>query len=243
MQERWKVFTIVYRPTPLIPHFVRHYALLGFTDIIIVAGEECSGVDWNEIRAQVPQVEIHIEKLYRGVFDNGRDTGLINGLRTSYVESLEEWASWADLDEFFEFPIPLHSAATLPPGINCLEGFFVDRIAANGMLPDVLPNLRISLQFPISTRITKRLLNGNDRKVMLFRGFQLVNRGHHSMEGERVFSKPGRILHYKWNSMVLSHLDDRISSKEKTGYQWTHESSRFLNYWRANGRIRFSDVK
>jgi hypothetical protein len=61
------------------------------------------------------------------------------------------------------------------------------------------------------------------------------------MPNERLHPRNGRVLHYKWNGIVLDHLGERLAQREKTGYAWGHESERFLNYWREKGRIVFED--
>ena len=98
-------------------------------------------------------------------------------------------------------------------------------------------------QFRVETRITKRILGGYVRKLMLTRGFQNIARGHHSMDDERLFRSDGRVLHYKWTSIVLDHLAERIATRERTGDKWTQESQRFLAYWQRNGRIIFADCE
>ena len=90
-------------------------------------------------------------------------------------------------------------------------------------------------------RISKRILRGYVRKLMLTRGFQNIARGHHRMDDERLFHPDGRVLHYKWNSVVLDHLAERIATREQTGDKWTQESERFLAYWQCNGGIVFAD--
>ena len=61
------------------------------------------------------------------------------------------------------------------------------------------------------------------------------------MNGERLFRPDGRVLHYKWTSIVLDRLAERIATREQTGDKWTKESERFLAYWQRNGRIIFAD--
>ena len=63
------------------------------------------------------------------------------------------------------------------------------------------------------------------------RGFQNIGPGHHSMSDERPFPRDSRVHHYKWNSVVLDHLSERLAMREKTGYKWNQESERFLAYW------------
>jgi hypothetical protein len=220
MQTRWKVFAVIYRPTPLLAHFVRHYAALGFTDVVLAAGDLCRDVDWPAIRQVAGDAVVHVEPLYQGVFDNGRDTGVLNGLKARYVEDRHEWSAQADLDELYEYPMPLPDLSAAAGEANCVQGWFVDRV---------------------ETCMTKRILGGCDRKLILTRGFQCIARGHHSMSNERLFPPHGRVLHYKWNSIVLDHLAERLAMRERTGYQWGHESERFLAYWQKHGRIVFED--
>src|SRR5437016_4126060 len=104
IQSRWKVFTVIYRPTPLLAHFVRHYAALGFTDIVIAAADLCRDIDWTAIRAAATGAQIHVEPLYSGVFDNARDTAILNAMKARYVEDRDEWSAQTDLDELYEYP-------------------------------------------------------------------------------------------------------------------------------------------
>ncbi len=240
-QSHWKVFAVLYRPTPLLPHFVRHYAALGFTDIVIAASELCHDIDWFAVRDAAGRGTLHVEPLYQGVFDNGRDTGVLNGLKARYVDDRHEWSAQADLDEFYEYPLPLAEMAASAGEANCVQGWFVDRIAADGLLPAIRDDIPISEQFPVETRITKRILGGCDRKLILTRGFQCINQGHHGMPNERLHPGKGRVHHYKWNAIVLDHLGERLALRERTGYQWGHESERFLDYWQRNGRILSAD--
>ena len=242
IQSRWKVFTVIYRPTPLLAHFVRHYAALGFTDIVIAASALCRDIDWSVIRAAAGNAEIHTEPLYPGVFDNARDTAILNAMKARHVEERDEWSALTDLDEFYEYPLPLAELAATAGDANCIQGFFVDRVAADGSLPPIRDDVPMAEQFPVGTQITKSILGGYDRKLMLSRGFQNLASGHHSMADECLFRPDGRVLHYKWNSIVLDHLAERIATRERTGYQWTQESERFLAYWQRHGRIVFADV-
>lgn len=241
IQARWKVFTVIYRPTPLLAHFVRHYAALGFTDIVIAAAERCAGMDWAAVREEAAGAEVHVEPLYGGVFDTVRDTAILNAMKARHVETGEEWSAQADLDEFYEYPLPLTELAAAAGEANCVQGFFVDRVAADGSLPAIREDVPIAGQFPVETRLTKRIGGGYDRKLLLTRGFQNPAAGHHSMPDEQLFPQDGRVLHYKWNAIVLEHLAERIATRGQTGYRWTAESERFLDYWQQHGRIDFAD--
>jgi glycosyltransferase involved in cell wall biosynthesis len=240
IQSRWKVFTVIYRPTPLLLHFVRHYAALGFTDIVIAASTFCAGIDWDAIRTAAGDAEVHVEPLYPGVFDTARDTAILNSMKARYIEDCDEWSAQTNLDEFYEFPLPLGELAAAAGAANCVQGLLVDRVAADGSLPPIRDDVPIAEQFPVETRITKCILGGNVRKLMLTRGFQNIAQGHQRMNDEHLFRPDGRVLHYKWTSTVLDHLAERIATREQTGDKWTQESERFLDYWQRNGRIVFA---
>ena len=66
--------------------------------------------------------------------------------------------------------------------------------------------------------MTKRILGGHDRKLLLTRGFQNLASGHHNMPDERPVPEHGRVLHYKWNVAVLEDLAERIGLRARTGY-------------------------
>lgn len=241
MQDRWKIFAVLYRPTPLLRHFVRHYAALGFTDLYLIVSAACQDIDWAEVRVGAAPATIHLEPLYDGVFANGRDTAYLNWLRARHVGDCREWSAIVDVDEFYEFPLPLRELAAEAGEANCVQGFFVDRLAADGSLPEVRDDLPIGEQFPIETRATQRIIGGYDRKVMLARGFDNLSSGHHHLPDERLFPRNGRVLHYKWNAAVLAHLRERLEQREQTGYRWPHEVERFLDYWEKNGRMVLVD--
>jgi hypothetical protein len=130
IQSRWKVFTVIYRPTSLLVHFVRHYAALGFTDIVIAASKLCASIDWDAIRTAAG-AEIHVESLYPGVFDTARDTAILNSMKARYVEDCDEWSAQADLDEFYEFPLPLGELAATAGNANCVQGFLSRHVSPN----------------------------------------------------------------------------------------------------------------
>ena len=114
-------------------------------------------------------------------------------------------------------------------------------LAEGEALPPLRDDVPIAEQFPVETRLTKRIVGGCDRKLLLTRGFQNPAAGHHSMPDECVFPQDGRVLHYKWNAIVLEHLAERIATRGRTGCRWTAECERFLDYWQRHGRIRFAD--
>ena len=71
--------------------------------------------------------------------------------------------------------------------------------------------------FACRERPSKCILRGYVRKLMRTRGFQNIAQNHHRMDDERLFHPDGRLLHYKWTSIILDHLAERIATREQTG--------------------------
>lgn len=238
MQERLFMFTILMRSTLLLPHFIRHYARLGFTDLVVAIHSDATPYDWDSLRAENSSMQIHLEECYRGCQLAHRDAALVNWLRVRYVADWNDWNAWADLDEFYEYPCDLRELS-LHPTINTIVGHFVDRVAEDGSLPEIQPDVPLEVQFPREVFLTQRIVRGCVRKVMLFRGANLIRTGHHQLCRERAWIRQGRVHHFKWTSQVLEHLSDRVAFR--AGKLPAGEPNRFLSYWRANGRIKFED--
>ncbi len=239
-QTQWFVFVAAYRPTLLLRHFIQHYAQIGFTDIVLAVPNATAFLPIDTPST----VTLHLRHLYEGVFDNSRDAGVLNGLRAQFVSDKDMWSATADLDEFFEFSLSLAEIArTVEDSANTIEGHFVDCVAANGSLADIVADKPMNEQFPERCRITKKLVRGNDRKVMLSRGFEMLLRGHHNRDNRCPSKITGTVLHYKWSSSVTEHLRDRIEDRDRTGYRWLDESERVLNHIQTYGRLMFEDYR
>jgi len=151
-----------------------------------------------------------------------------------------DWIVNADIDEFHEYPLPLPEMVR-----ECersqfayVKGTIVDRIAANGSLPELNPK-DLWQQFPLRTRITKNILGANDQKVALSRAFVRTSPGHHCVHPEdEEFKHSWRsvnVHHFKWDSDVVPRLRARIEDLRRECRNWYSESQAFLDYLDANG--------
>jgi hypothetical protein len=240
-QTSWKLFSVVIRATPLLPHFVRHYASIGFTDWIVAVHPSCQHMDWKSLAALSP-MRIHREACYPWPQNGLRDSLWVNGLRAKCISSPDEWHAMADIDEFYEYPMPLAELTEAATEANCIVGEFVDRVALDGSLPPVKSNIELSEQFPARTCLTRSLLQSENRKVMLCRGEQALSGGHHYMLKEKIFIRQGFVHHYKWNSEVIKHL----TAKKGASARQLHESyalqmRKFIEYIEQHERIRVDD--
>jgi len=123
---------------------------------------------------------------------------------------------------------------------NVCRGLIVDRIALNGELPEIQPEIPLSEQFPLYVNITRRLLKGDIRKFPITRGDLNVKGGSHRLTAEsfdhaNIHDEILTINHYKWTSNVIDKLQERIAT-HKSFAHW-RESDRFLRYWKRHKNL------
>ncbi|MEJ7605161.1 MAG: hypothetical protein WKF37_02595 [Bryobacteraceae bacterium] len=213
MQQRWFLFCVLHRVSPLLPHFLRHYAGLGFTDLVLAVHEDAGKLDVQGHPESHPPT-LHLERCYPGIQTGARDALLCNGLRALYIQRLE-WHAVADLDEFHEWPGTLQRITENCGDANCLIGEFVDRLAPDGSLQPILPEPDISIQFPLKTRVTKRISRLRSRKIMLCRGIVPC------WQGTTTWRTSGPCLWKEWSTTtsgagVIEQLTARRDARQAT---------------------------
>ncbi|PZX14348.1 hypothetical protein LX81_02931 [Palleronia aestuarii] len=259
---------------PLLPHFLDHYAGLGIAParmhlILNAREEESPGL----VRARallaergLPEPEIWIGPYTSsGMWDRRRAL-------QSRLAAPEDWIVSADADEFHDYPAPLDevTAFCAERRVACVQGPFVDRVAADGGLPPVRPDRPIGAQFPVRADIGIALGKrpGVDDatgtvKTMLHRGDVLPGLGGHQPQGigpgkflyglplmhfPRIKSTewretlPFRVDHYKWTADLAARLDRRrkTSGASPAGSLY---GGRIVEYLERNdGRIDLGDV-
>ncbi len=236
-QARWLIFTVYSRPTGLLPHFLRHYRDLGFTDCVLAVHQRCQR---GEIRREVAQVEglrVRMVPCYQGPHHAEKDAALVNWQRVRWISDPHEWAAWADIDEFYEYPMPLGEIARLEPRWTAIIGHYIDQVAADGSLPPVDPGRPLSEQFPVATRL-RRALGCTDRKVMMFRGVRPLLAGHHFMRNGTPHVLTGVVRHYPFTRGVAEAMAERQAMRETTASApVSSRLRRFLAEWVKRGRI------
>ena len=204
----------------LLPHFLAHYSRLG-VDLFLCGlhGEHrdearrlLSGYPF-EVVADFG-TEPYAEELTR------RWTELANAARRRYAPP-GEWCLYADVDEFHEYPPGF--LASLPPRVNAVRGWWVERLAtSDGELLPCLPGRDIGQQFPFATR---EIFCGLSQKVMAVRADLDLGDGYHWVVGGEapVFAADSlRVHHFRWN--------DRAAAKY-AGIRWTS------HYRLGHGRV------
>jgi len=158
------------------------------------------------------------------------------------LASENEWYLIADQDEFQYYTENVRTILQYceTKKYSYLRGCFIDRFSADGLLPDVAPDLSLSDQFPIGSFFTLPVMGGHPMKVVAARGgVKLTNGGHHrtlngvSCPPDQYFIQ---VHHYKWTKGLLEYLSER-SSQLPDESAVKREDHRFTCYYQHNGNI------
>ncbi|CAL6334343.1 glycosyltransferase family 4 [Bathycoccus prasinos] len=101
-----------------------------------------------------------------------------------HCTSREDWIIVADSDEFHEYPGNNVSEFLFKigaQGYNVVNGIFLDRVASNGNLLELTGNEKLFKKFNLGCRLHNKFHLGTPKKVMAFKGYLRINRGHHRL--------------------------------------------------------------
>jgi hypothetical protein len=154
------------------------------------------------------------------------------------ILSENDWLVHVDIDEQVEV-----TGSTIKNKIlemennleNCCLGQLTDRISQDGELKIIDNNSTLSEQFPIVSDVGSRVLKCFTRKTPIVRANIKMLGGNHNVLPEfrdslKINQEILIVNHYKWNSKVLSKLEERVETHKDKFDHWL-ESARFLNYW------------
>ena len=230
---------------PLLPHFLDHYLALGLSPDRI-------HVILNATVADDPRLD-DARKILEAHGTAAPDTWIAPYTSAtmwarrrdlqSRVSVASDWIVNADVDEFHIYPAPLSeiTAWMARLGATCLQGPFIDRLAADGRLAPVAACPDLAAQFPVEAEAMLALGGAGAShdhwgsvKLMLHRGNVLPSRGgHHPVaDPARVrfaygqplaafpriadpgfrFALPFRVDHFKWTEGLRDGLERRLAT-------------------------------
>lgn len=157
-----------------------------------------------------------------------------------------DWFILADSDELHHYPAPPVDLVRLceTNDWECLYGGFVDRIAADGSIPELDPNRSLEEQFPLGATISDILGQTNTLKVTLVHGAIWVWRGQHYAPYAKfcpldVVSVP--VFHYKWHHPVVGMLRKRVEFLRERGEPHWEWMERLVENLESNGGFDIAD--
>jgi Flp pilus assembly protein TadD len=227
----------------LLPHWLEHHTRLGVDRILLGLFDDISPQIRGEIDICAARWPVtYFSQSWKGTSENAQEEQRRSACRQAGARP-DTWTLHADLDEFLEFPAPLAEiiAAADAQRLNAVSGWLLDRVAADGSFPPIRPAPpSLFEQFPISRRLTSRILLSGSRKIMLAHYAIPVIAGHHfsarATQGKVPIGKPEQYLvhHFKWHAGLLSRLQWSLS-QPNTNPSWRIETERFLKWLDANG--------
>lgn len=244
----------------LLPHWLEHYTRLGVDQILLaigftpaqnfLKGDQCAD---NILPRAIAIVRSYPVTVYPFCYDEYHTIYMqdIRGRVKEYAGvRLDDWVLHADLDEFYEFPVPLRELIREMEDKNdwAIHGHILDRVAADGSLAKVVPDCNIGEQFPIGCRLTGRVFGANTRKIMLCRGRVRVNPGNHNTFNARFGRCPigdqSQYIahHFRWTDTLIPRLRSRLLGNG-IGKPYRAEIKRFFAYWEKHGKIDLTDPR
>jgi hypothetical protein len=157
----------------------------------------------------------------------------------------DDWIIYADLDEFYEYPVPLRDLIRIMEDANdwAIHGYIIDRIDEDGSLKQIEPvPHNLGLQFPIGCKLTGNVFGANTRKIMLANGRVRVNAPHDNTYIGRWSRVPVGSIdqyiahHFRWTSSLLKRLESRLKG-HGIGSIYRAEIERFFRYWAQHKKI------
>ena len=205
----------------LLSHFITHYRSLGVESFFIIRhAESTEDPDYELIEHYAREAGVELHRTHLGPWDDEMHGRLMT---EAMLEHPEDWYILADLDEFLVFDRPLADLIELAEsgGYTHVCGCYIDRIAADGELPEVTAE-PLWDQFPLGGALTSQLLSTLPLKRGLARGWTQIGGGHHGTPGRTGVPRTSsyiQVHHFKWTGTLVARMRRRIERYEQGVWQ------------------------
>jgi hypothetical protein len=158
-----------------------------------------------------------------------------------------DWFLLADTDELQVYSSTVHAVIETAhnKGYDYIDGFFIDRLSADGRFPSVSRNTNLWNRFPLAGAVTFPLLRANVMKVVAAKGWVKISGGQHHAYNGRGCPRSLHLIpvhHFKWTSGILERLKTRVTFYKGMRDPLWHESQRVLSHClRHGGKINVAD--
>jgi Glycosyl transferase family 2 len=249
MSERVFAVVSVYDKPELLPHFLDHYTRLGVHQILVSVRSSERADLFDAAYASAEPFPANVSWTASEYFADSDKAELEQDLLHRHGLAADDYVMHLDLDEFQEYPAPLSEIVRLMND-RCdwaLRGWILDRVAEDGTLAPIGATPTIGEQFPIGCDVTRVTLGAWTQKIVLCRGrvrlqggvrHDTVNAWYHEVP----FGRPDQYLvhHFKWTEGLDARLEERLE-RAAIGPAYVRECRRFLQAYRASGRIDLTD--
>jgi hypothetical protein len=209
----------IYDDIKLLPYFLRYYSKLGAKKFVCGLYNGKNNPLYEHIRAFSENYDLLIYNSvladFKGLYSAKAERPGLNRIREVFSGDFN-WYCIADLDEFHYFggeSLAAMAREAEKGRFQALQGYFVDRIAVDGLFPDVAGLL--DQRFPLACNLTL-CSGGCDRKIALARSDIPITLGHHNAKG-KIWDMPVEVHHFKWRQGVYDKLLRRLNDKRQQG--------------------------
>ncbi|WP_432102035.1 glycosyltransferase family 2 protein [Streptomyces sp. bgisy091] len=247
-----RFISVVGGDTSLLGSAITHYRRLGVQEFHIVRHAESA--DDPGVAASVEVMRkagLTFSDIVVGPWHEHLNPALI---REAMSRHPDDWWVVADLDEFQLYPdeLPAVIAHCERRGYDHVSGAFLDRVAADGTLPepDTSHPDAVWHQYGLAGLLTLRLLRARPTKVTLARGRVELAYGQHtswSGRGAPPADLYAQVHHFKWTGSARARLARRVAAYASGRWEVNdpviiEESRAFLTHLDAHdGRIDVGD--
>ena len=227
----------VFNRIALLPYFLRYYVSMGATQFVCALHNGRENPLWDAIQAFAGKFQLEVQtSVVCGVdsYSGSAETPGLNRIRKNFAEQYG-WYCIADLDEFHFFGGRTLSEIVREAedrGFGAVHGQLVDRIAADGSLPDVQGLLDET--FPLACDLS-RCAGVPCRKIVLARGHVEIAPGHHLAASVRTWHNMAEVHHFKWVNGVREELAARGERYARLNLPWADECLRVLELIQNGG--------
>jgi hypothetical protein len=259
----------------LLPHFLRHYLELGIAPShvhLVLNAPRDDIAELSQAQSLLDAHDIEPAEVWIAPYTSGSMWTKRREVQQRLADP-GDWVISADVDEFHEYPdaLPAFLAYCERKEVECVQGVFVDRLAADGCLNAIASEPSVWEQFPVEADVACTLRRGGEDpywhdgtvNVMACRGDLLPGLGGHDLQAARDevsylfgrplsafpwithstfrFALPLRVHHFKWVDTLLASLRERLATPGAS-----HAGSAYgrllLNYFDREGRIVLDEV-
>ena len=232
-----KLITAIIRPDALFGFFLKYYTRQGVTEFYVITES-----------TERPALPYTLHWVQRpNVWDWQNNEALFNQLRQEHVRP-DEFFVIADADEFHRTPFPdFHAlvASLKAEGADFQGHGMLDRVAADGSIPEIVADRPLDEQFPVGALFTQHVLFATHGKASVARGDRVILLGHHDTAG-RAAKTQHWTHHFKWHGNVLAELEKRSVTQANcrlANGNYAEECAVAVEHFRRNrGRMDLSKI-
>lgn len=229
----------------LLPHFIGYYKDLGIPPgkmHIVLQAPQKNLNEMGKARSLLDEFGIKAQEIWIAPYTSDSMWEKRREVQRK-VAKANDWVISADVDEFHEFPddLPVFLSYCDKQQLNCIQGVFIDRLAAKGRLTPVKQDSPIWDQYPVQADVICTMrqdeeggwVNGTVN-IMACKGNIFPSRGGHGalagdiqlkyLFGRKLGKLPGiekpgvrfalplRVHHFKWTNSLVKSLEKRLST-------------------------------